>query len=115
MVLVIYLNISKPLEPDRLFDCLPASLRPSTAQGENVKKYASDHNKNSENVVYSPPNLVPPKVILMLHKLAQQMCQTGQQQQVFIIYKEARSLCMESSLKKLGVEKLGKDDVQKMQ
>ncbi|XP_071686496.1 exocyst complex component EXO70A1-like [Rutidosis leptorrhynchoides] len=108
-------SCSKAVEPDRLFDCLPANLRPTTAQGEGAKKHTSDHNKNAENVVYNPPTLVPPKVIRMLHYLANQMCQTGQQQQVFIIYKECRSLCMESSLKKLGVEKLGKDDVQKMQ
>ncbi|KAK1415821.1 hypothetical protein QVD17_31609 [Tagetes erecta] len=107
-------SCSKPVEPDRLLDNLPASLRPSTA-GESVKKSHADHNKTSENVVYRPPTLLPPKVVPLLHDLAQQMLQTGQQQQVFIIYREARSSCLENSLKKLGVEKLGKDDVQKMQ
>ncbi|XP_076883412.1 exocyst complex component EXO70A1-like [Bidens hawaiensis] len=107
-------SCSKPVEPDRLLDCLPASLRPSTA-GEGGKKNPSDHNKSAENVVYRPPTLVSSKVIALLHDLALQMTQTGQQQQVFIIYREARSACMEGSLKKLGVEKLGKDDVQKMQ
>ncbi|XP_076893638.1 exocyst complex component EXO70A1-like isoform X2 [Bidens hawaiensis] len=107
-------SCSKPVEPDRLLDCLPASLRPSTA-GEGGKKNPSDHNKSAENVVYRPPTLVSPKVVPLLHDLALQMTQTGQQQQVFIIYREARSACMEGSLKKLGVEKLGKDDVQKMQ
>nr|XP_043606911.1 exocyst complex component EXO70A1-like [Erigeron canadensis] len=106
---------SKPVEPDRLYDCLPANLRPTTAQGEGGKKHSSDHHKSSENAVYGVPTIVPPKVIPLLNNLANQMFQTGQQQQVFIIYKEARSLCMESTLKKLGVEKLGKDDVQKMQ
>ncbi|GJR74477.1 exocyst complex component EXO70A1-like protein [Tanacetum coccineum] len=98
---------SKPVEPDRLFDCLPASLRPSTNQGEGAKKHPADHDKSSENAVYSPPTLIPAKLVPLLHDLAQQMFQTGQQQQ--------RSLCIEGSLKKLGVEKLGKDDVQKMQ
>ncbi|KAF5819537.1 putative exocyst complex component Exo70, cullin repeat-like-containing domain superfamily [Helianthus annuus] len=106
---------SKPVEPDRLLDCLPASLRPSTANGDAGKKTHADHNKDLEDVVYRPPTLVPAKVVPLLHDLAQQMLQTGQQQQVFIIYREARSACMEGSLKKLGVEKLSKDDVQKMQ
>ncbi|PWA42115.1 exocyst complex protein Exo70, Cullin repeat-like-containing domain protein [Artemisia annua] len=106
---------SKPVEPDRLFECLPSSLRPSTNQGEGAKKHPADHNKSSENAVYSPPTLIPAKLVPLLHDLAQQMFQTGQQQQVFIIYKEQRSLCIEGSLKKLGVEKLGKDDVQRMQ
>ncbi|KVH90636.1 hypothetical protein Ccrd_007396 [Cynara cardunculus var. scolymus] len=108
---------SKPVEPDRLLDCLPSSLRPaapSTAHPhEGGRKH--EHNKNSETAVYSPLILVPPRVIPLLHDLAQEMFQTGQQQQAFIIYREARSSCMENSLKKLGVEKLGKDDVQRMQ
>lgn len=75
------------MEPDRLFDCLPASLRPSTNQGEGAKKHHADHNKSSENAVYSPPTLIPAKLVPLLHDLAQQMFQTGQQQQIFIIYK----------------------------
>ncbi|KAJ0806273.1 putative exocyst complex component Exo70, cullin repeat-like-containing domain superfamily [Helianthus annuus] len=85
--LCVCLCFSKPVEPDRLLDCLPASLRPSTANGDAGKKTHADHNKDLEDVVYRPPTLVPAKVVPLLHDLAQQMLQTGQQQQVFIIYR----------------------------
>ncbi|KAJ9554803.1 hypothetical protein OSB04_009417 [Centaurea solstitialis] len=107
---------SKPVEPDRLLDGLPSSLRPvapSATHHEGVRKH--EHNKDVDTTVFTPPTLVPPRVIPLLHDLAQEMFQTGQQQQVFNIYREARSACMEGSLRKLGVEKLGKDDVQRMQ
>ncbi|KAK4382359.1 Exocyst complex component EXO70A1 [Sesamum angolense] len=72
---------SKPVEPDRLFDCLPNSMRPSSG---------------------SP-------------REAEQMIQAGHQQTVVNIYREARSSALEQTLRKLGVERLGKEDVQKMQ
>ncbi|KAI3523150.1 hypothetical protein L1887_01207 [Cichorium endivia] len=113
-LLTIY---SKPVEPDRLLDCLPASLRPTAPSSghDAVRKNPADHHKDLENVVYRPPTLIPAKVTPLLHDLASQMHQAGHQQQVFMIYREARSACLESSLRKLGVEKLHKDDVQKMQ
>ncbi|XP_042015292.1 exocyst complex component EXO70A1-like [Salvia splendens] len=111
---------SKPIEPDILFDCLPNSMRPSSGsprEGEPAGKKPSDHhNKSSaETVVYQLPTLVPPRIIPLLQEISKQMVQAGHQTQVAILYREARSTAVEQTLKKLGVEKLGKDEVQKMQ
>ncbi|KAL3825699.1 hypothetical protein ACJIZ3_021728 [Penstemon smallii] len=113
-------SYSKPVEPDRLFDCLPNSMRPSAGSprgGEtNVMKPSADHqNKSVEPVVYRLPVLIPARILPLLHDMALQMIQAGHQQQLLIIYKEARSLAVEQTLRKLGVERLGKEDVQKMQ
>ncbi|KAK6126504.1 hypothetical protein DH2020_039738 [Rehmannia glutinosa] len=66
-------SYSKPVEPDRLFDCLPNSMRPSTGSPRD----ANDSSRHQQQ--------------------------------------EARSAALEQTLKKLGVERLGKEDVQKMQ
>ncbi|XP_019076942.1 exocyst complex component EXO70A1 isoform X2 [Vitis vinifera] len=117
-------SYSKPVEPDRLFDCLPHSLRPSSGspghQGEATGKNPSstnhsEHNKSLETAVYTAPTLIPPRILPLLHDLAQQMSQAGHQQQLYKIYRETRASALEQSLRKLGVEKLTKDDVQKMQ
>lgn len=110
---------SKPMEPDRLFDCLPSTLRPSSeSQPEGGKNPSagthSEHHQNSEAAVYSPPALIEPKFVPLLAKLAQQLVQAGCQQQCSEIYSEGRASALESSLKNLGVEKLSKDEVQKM-
>ncbi|KAG8043976.1 hypothetical protein GUJ93_ZPchr0458g22323 [Zizania palustris] len=109
-------HLSKPIEPDRLFDCLPSTLRPSSESHPEGGK-AGTHPENQQNLeaaVYSPPALIEPKFIPFLAKLAQQLVQAGCQQQCSEIYSEARSSALESSLKHLGVEKLSKDEVQKM-
>lgn len=90
-------NFSKPVEPERLFDCLPNSLRPSSGspgnQGDSNGKNPSSnnhhehHNNNLESAVYTPPTLIPPRVLPLLHDLAQQMFQAGHQQQLLIIYR----------------------------
>ncbi|KAJ4979021.1 hypothetical protein NE237_009801 [Protea cynaroides] len=116
---------SKPVEPDCLFDCLPNLLRPSSgspghqtdSSGKNPStNNHSDHsNKSLEPAVYTLPTLIPPRVLPLLHDLAQQMVQAGHQQQLFKIYRDTRASVLEQSLRKLGVERLSKDDVQKMQ
>ncbi|KAJ8754591.1 hypothetical protein K2173_010197 [Erythroxylum novogranatense] len=111
-------NYSKPVEPDRLFDCLPNSLRPSSSpkqKGENNKNSSDHQNKSLEAPVYTLPTLIPPRVLPLLHDLAQQMTQAGHQQQLFRGYRDTRASVLEQSLRKLGVERLSKDDVQKMQ
>ncbi|OAY83424.1 Exocyst complex component EXO70A1 [Ananas comosus] len=110
-------SYSKPIEPDRLFNCLPNYLRPSAVdQRENGKNHRSEHSaKSSEGAVYKPPTLIPPRILPLLHDLAHQLVQAGHQQQCFKIYSNARAAALESSLRKLGVEKLSKEDVQKMQ
>ncbi|KAM2004172.1 hypothetical protein ACFX15_027654 [Malus domestica] len=121
----LLLSYSKPVEPERLFDCLPTSLRPSSGSPGNQGDYggknpsSNNHpehnNSNLENAVYTPPALIPLRVLPLLHDLAQQMFQAGHHQQLLIIYRDTRSSVLEASLHKLGVEKLSKDDVQKMQ
>ncbi|GLT88721.1 hypothetical protein SLE2022_067330 [Rubroshorea leprosula] len=117
-------SYSKPIEPERLFDCLPNSLRPSSGspgdQADSVPKLASTNhserqNNDLENAVYTTPTLIPPRILPLLHDLAQQMIQAGHQQHLSRIYRETRSSVLEQSLRKLGVAKLSKDDVQKMQ
>ncbi|OAY42986.1 exocyst complex component EXO70A1 [Manihot esculenta] len=113
-------NYSKPVEPDRLFECLPNSLRPSPGSprhhGEATGKSGSEHqNKSLETAIYTVPTLIPPRVIPLLHDLSQQMVQAGHQQQLFRMYRDIRASALEDSLRKLGVERLSKDDVQKMQ
>ncbi|KAM1079164.1 hypothetical protein ACFX2H_013841 [Malus domestica] len=110
-------NYSKPVEPDRLFDCLPDSLRPDSAGQKNeASGKGSDHpNKSLKPVIYTPLTLIPPRVLPLLHDLAQQMVLAGHQQQLFRTYRDTRGSVLEQSLRKLGVERLTKDDVQKMQ
>ncbi|KAF3685332.1 Exocyst complex component EXO70A1 [Capsicum annuum] len=117
----LLLSYSKPVEPDRLFECLPNSMRPSSSPGHqdsSGKSHLSNSNaeqNSAENAVYTPPTLIPPRILPLLHDLAQQMVQAGHQQQFVKIYRDTRSPVLEESLRNLGVEKLSKDDVQKMQ
>lgn len=118
-------SYSKPVEPERLFEGLPNSLRPSSGspgqQGDyggknpSTNNHSEHQNGHLETAVYTPPNLIPPRILPLLHDLAQQMVQAGHQQQLIKIYRDTRSVVLEESLRKLGVEKLSKDDVQKMQ
>ncbi|KAK7268091.1 hypothetical protein RIF29_20777 [Crotalaria pallida] len=110
-------NYSKPVEPDRLFDCLPNSLRPAASGQSEVggKNHSESKKQSLETATFTLPTLIPPRVIPLLHDLAQQMVQAGHQQQLFRIYRETRAAVLEQSLRKLGVERLSKDDVQKMQ
>ncbi|XP_072998419.1 exocyst complex component EXO70A1-like [Typha latifolia] len=108
---------SKPVEPDHLFDCLPSALRPSSespGQQADNGRHPSAPNQ-SEHQVYTPPTLIDPRFLPLLCKLAQQLVQAGHQQQCLKIYREARSSALERSLKNLGVEKLSREEVQKMQ
>ncbi|GLT90113.1 hypothetical protein SLE2022_080630 [Rubroshorea leprosula] len=116
----ILMNYSNPVDPDCLLECVPNSLRPSPGspgqQGDRNSKNRSDsHRKSSENVVYTTLDLIPPRVLPLLSDLAEQMVQAGHQQQLFRIYRDIRASFLEQSLRKLGVERLSKDDVQKMQ
>ncbi|KAM3281164.1 exocyst complex component EXO70A1 [Capsicum chacoense] len=117
----LLLSYSNPVEPDRLFECLPNSMRPSSSPGHqdsSGKSRLSNSNaeqNSAENAVYTPPTLIPPRILPLLHDLAQQMVQAGHQQQFVKIYRDTRSPVLEESLRNLGVEKLSKDDVQKMQ
>jgi exocyst complex protein 7 len=107
-------SYSKAVEPDRLVECLPIELRPSSpgTNGELSSKNPSSHN---EDVVCTLPSLIPPRILPLLRDLAKQMIQAGHKKQLLQIYRDTRSTVLEESLRKLGVEKLSKEDVQKMQ
>ncbi|BAB10531.1 unnamed protein product [Arabidopsis thaliana] len=108
-------NYSKPMEPDRLFECLPSNLRPSSEGEGGGGKTHDPHHKSLENAIFTVPTVIPPRVLPLLHDLAQQMVQAGHQQQLFKSYRDTRAAVLEQSLRKLGVERLSKDDVQRMQ
>lgn len=83
------------MEPERLFDCLPNSLRPSGSPGKHGDSSGNNHSHNHseqqntdlETAVYTPPTLIPPRVLPLLHDLAAQMVQAGQRQQLVKIYR----------------------------
>ncbi|KAG2279249.1 hypothetical protein Bca52824_050469 [Brassica carinata] len=111
-------SYSKAVEPDRLFDGLPNSLRPSAdgdGSGKSPMPHGGHHHDDSETAAYTLPVLIPSRVLPLLHDLAQQMVQAGHKQLLLQNYKETRSFVLEESLRKLGVEKLSKEDVQRMQ
>lgn len=85
---------SKPVEPDRLFECLPNSMRPSSgspghqeSSGKNRLSNSIAEQNGAENAVFTPPTLIPPRILPLLHDLAQQMVQAGHQQQFVKIYR----------------------------
>lgn len=117
-------SYSKAVDPDRLFECLPNSMRPSAAEPPRDQaggktpsshSHAEQTNNGPENAVFTPLTLIPPRVLPLLRDLAQHMIQAGNQLQLLKIYRDARSPVLEETLHKLGVEKLSKDDVQRMQ
>ncbi|KAL2326623.1 hypothetical protein Fmac_025681 [Flemingia macrophylla] len=115
-------SYSKPVEPERLFGLLPNSMRPSSPghDGDPIGKnhspnHSEPHKDNADAVVFTPPVLIPPRILPLLNDLTKQMVQAGHQQQLLNIYRDTRSNVLEESLQKLGVEKLGKDDVHRLQ
>lgn len=65
-------------------------MRPSSgSHGDQADSGAKSHgdSKTSENAVYTPPALIPPRILPLLHNLAQQMVQAGHHQQVLKIYR----------------------------
>lgn len=80
---------SKPVEPERLFDCLPNSMRPSSGSpGHEGDSSGKNHSSDpTEAVVYTPPALIPPRILPLLHDLALQMVEAGNQQQLLKIYR----------------------------
>ncbi|KAK4786310.1 hypothetical protein SAY86_002999 [Trapa natans] len=104
-------SYSKPLKPEHLFKCLPVSMRPSP-EGHHLHNHPSGN--SADSAVYTLPTLIPLKVLMLLHNLANQVIQGGHQQEVLRTYKNARFPALDESLQKLGVEKLSKDDIQKM-
>ena len=85
------------MEPERLFDCLPNSMRPSSgspgheADSNGKNPYSHNHpeiqNNHMDAVVFTPPALIPPRILPLLHDLVQQMVQAGHRQQLLKVYR----------------------------
>jgi exocyst complex protein 7 len=79
------------VEPDRLFECLPESLRPSSESPGNLSSGRNHHHEHqngaSETGGFKHLTLIPPRILPLLHDLAQQMVQAGNQQQLLRIYR----------------------------
>ncbi|CAN6330609.1 unnamed protein product [Urochloa humidicola] len=103
---------SKPIEPDRLFDCLPKLLLASNDDSEAIGEQPS---KSFETAIYRNPTLIPSGILPLLHDIARQLVKDGNQQACYRIYRDARGSALEPSLRKLGIEKLSIDYMQRMQ
>ncbi|GAB2239732.1 hypothetical protein Droror1_Dr00025645 [Drosera rotundifolia] len=79
------------------------------------RKSSIDFNEQdtSKDSAYGKP-LTPNPPLVLLHKLAHQLVQGGHQEQVVEIIRDTRYASLGTSLRKLGVEKYSKVDVQKM-
>ncbi|CAN1825024.1 Exocyst complex component EXO70A1 [Linum perenne] len=77
-------------------------------------KHSSEQQKSLETAIYTLPTLIPLRVVLVLHDLALQMVQVGRQLQLLRIFRDTRATVLEQSLRKLGVERLTKVDVQRL-
>lgn len=66
-------------------------MRPSESPGHSNGKIPSSNSHhdqhNTENPVYTTPALIPPRILPLLHDLALQMVQAGNQQQLQKIYR----------------------------
>ncbi|KAL8170489.1 hypothetical protein V2J09_022293 [Rumex salicifolius] len=112
-------SYSQPLETDRVLACISASPRPSSSDvgfdsGCSSNGDSEHQSRSVQNAIYIPPVLIPPRILPLLQSLAKQMFQAWHHQQLLKIYKDTRSVALEATLQKLGVEKLNKDDVQRM-
>ncbi|KMZ56999.1 Exocyst complex component EXO70A1 [Zostera marina] len=115
---------SNPVEPERLFECFSNNLHrlqpPSRSYNGSITSPSTEddtenHAKNLDTEIYKLPTLIPPRMLPLLHDLAQQLVQVGRHQQCSRIYRECRVPVLEKSLRNLGVEKLSREDIQKMQ
>nr|XP_043629433.1 exocyst complex component EXO70A1-like isoform X2 [Erigeron canadensis] len=108
---------SIPVEPDRIYECLPSSL--SRKSGSSFGSSESDTSKNdpsdSHTAVYKPLVLIPARLITVLHDLAQDMVNGGHTQQYLIIYRDIRSQLLQKCLHQLGVEKPSEDLIRNME
>jgi exocyst complex protein 7 len=80
---------SKPIEPDRLFDCLPKPPRaPKDDNDADGGHTHSEHpSKGLETGICRTPTLMPPRILPLLHDIAQQLVQAGNQQSCYRIYR----------------------------
>ncbi|KAL3698862.1 hypothetical protein R1sor_012938 [Riccia sorocarpa] len=118
----LLMHHSKPVDPARLNESLPAALRPATQASlaaADVQKTTTPQSPALEptkaNLPLQLPILIAPRIIPQLHEMAKRMIGAAFHQQCLKAYRDIRSSVLEQSLRKLGVEKLSKEDVAKLQ
>ncbi|XP_048528960.1 exocyst complex component EXO70A1-like isoform X4 [Triticum urartu] len=109
---------SKPIEGDLILGSPPklqwASDGDAEADGRN-SAHSEHPSKDLETAICRTPALIPSRILPLLHTIAQKLVQDGNQQSCYKIYRDARRSALELNLRKLGVERLSKDDVERMQ
>lgn len=78
------------MEADRLFDSFPNRTRPSAGSSGDGDSSGRNHSPHHGKSLENPPPpvaLIPPRVLPLLHDLAEQMVKAGHQQQCFKIYR----------------------------
>lgn len=77
------------MEADRLFDSFPNRTRPSAGSAGDADSSGRNHSQHQGTSSDNPPPvaLIPPRVLPLLHDLAEQMVKAGHQQQCFKIYR----------------------------
>ncbi|XP_002960879.2 exocyst complex component EXO70A1, partial [Selaginella moellendorffii] len=116
---------SKPVDPAELLRSLPSSMRLQNAFGASgetlmIEKVVhagsgADRAKVEETLPLTLPVVIAPKAVPQLADMAQRMINASHHEQCIEVYREVRSSFLEDSLRKLGVENMTKEDVQKMQ
>ncbi|KAJ4772450.1 Exocyst subunit exo70 family protein A1 [Rhynchospora pubera] len=114
--------VSKPVDPMSLFDCLPSKTKASdvsTANHDDITDISANDElateSRQEELTYKLPTLISPRYINPLHHLAARLVLVGHHTQCLNIYRNARSNALQKSLEYMGVQKIGKDELQKMQ
>ncbi|XP_047052613.1 exocyst complex component EXO70A1-like [Lolium rigidum] len=109
---------STPVEPDLLLGW-PSKTEwaiDGYAEASGGNSGDSKHpSKSLATAMDRTPAMILPRIVPLLNALAQRFVQDGNQQSCYRIYRDARRSALELSLRKLGVEKLSKDDVERMQ
>ncbi|KAM0869859.1 hypothetical protein ACQ4PT_040394 [Festuca glaucescens] len=108
---------STPVEPDLLlgWPSKPKWAIDGDTEASGGNSGDSKHpSKSLATTIDRTPAMILPRILPLLNALAQRLVQDGNQQSCYRIYRDARRSALELSLRKLGVEKLSKDDVERM-
>lgn len=65
----------------------PSSPGHQDSSGKSNLSNSNAEQNGAENAVFTPPALIPPRILPLLHDLAQQLVQAGHQQQFVNIYR----------------------------
>ncbi|GBG84970.1 hypothetical protein CBR_g39433 [Chara braunii] len=107
---------SKIPEADKLLSALPepthrASSSCADVMTESQNKAAHTHGSQGAEKQINPPVLVTASVVPQLNALVQKMASAGYSQQIVKVYRDIRSAAFDQALRKLGADKLSKEDV----